>query len=268
MKNLKFKIKENKAITLIALVITIIVLVILAGFSLSLLLDKNGIIIKAITAKDEYQNSANEESKSLEELYAQLLLANSDSTTLQNIDMTTLKQVILDSTYPVGSIYITTDDKNPSETLGGTWEKYSKGRTLIGDGEDESGDDNGEKVSFTAGNKGGEYNHKLTIAEMPSHQHQLPFTANPINEGVQATGTAKSFNYIYGQGQTAATIGQKTEMYMTDGSSAAEGNETAYKTSFTGGNDNTSGIDKTLQTNSAQNNIQPYIVTYMWKRIK
>lgn len=44
--------KEQKGITLIALVITIIVLLILAGVSIAMLTGSNGVLTKATTAKD------------------------------------------------------------------------------------------------------------------------------------------------------------------------------------------------------------------------
>lgn len=47
--------KMNKGITLIALVITIIVLLILAGISLATLIGKNGVLTKANSAKDEHK---------------------------------------------------------------------------------------------------------------------------------------------------------------------------------------------------------------------
>lgn len=47
--------KEQKGITLIALVITIIVLLILAGVSIAMLTGENGILTKATTAKRESQ---------------------------------------------------------------------------------------------------------------------------------------------------------------------------------------------------------------------
>ena len=54
MKNKKEEIKQlktNKGITLVALVVTIIVLIILAGISINLILGDNGIITKAQEAK-------------------------------------------------------------------------------------------------------------------------------------------------------------------------------------------------------------------------
>lgn len=49
--------KENKGITLIALVVTIIVLLILAGISIMMLTGQNGILNRATTAKTQTENS-------------------------------------------------------------------------------------------------------------------------------------------------------------------------------------------------------------------
>ncbi len=50
--------KKERGITLIALVITIIVLIILAGISINLLLGENGIITKAKKGKGDYQEAS------------------------------------------------------------------------------------------------------------------------------------------------------------------------------------------------------------------
>ena len=50
--------KRNNGITLIALVITIIVLIILAGVAINLTLGENGILTKSQLAKDEYTNAS------------------------------------------------------------------------------------------------------------------------------------------------------------------------------------------------------------------
>ena len=49
--------KSNKAITLVALIITIIVLLILVGVSLSMVLGENGLINKAQSSVNKYQES-------------------------------------------------------------------------------------------------------------------------------------------------------------------------------------------------------------------
>ena len=52
------KIRSNKAITLIALVITIIVLLILAGVSIATLTGDNGLLTKAQQAKEENEKAS------------------------------------------------------------------------------------------------------------------------------------------------------------------------------------------------------------------
>ncbi len=54
--------KQQKGITLVALVITIVVLIILAGVAISLTLSQNGIFNKAKEGRDNYQKAANAES--------------------------------------------------------------------------------------------------------------------------------------------------------------------------------------------------------------
>ena len=62
---MKEKLKNQKGITLIALVVTIVVLLILAGVSISLILDNNGIIQKSKDAKREYGQARENEQADL-----------------------------------------------------------------------------------------------------------------------------------------------------------------------------------------------------------
>ena len=64
--------KSNKGITLVALVVTIIVLIILAGISINLTLGDNGIITIAKQAKENMEIAKVEEERELNELYTQL----------------------------------------------------------------------------------------------------------------------------------------------------------------------------------------------------
>ena len=66
MKNLNIKIKENKkGITLVALVVTIVVLLILAGVSLNLLIGNNGIITRTQISKVSQELAAYKENMNL-----------------------------------------------------------------------------------------------------------------------------------------------------------------------------------------------------------
>lgn len=53
-------------------------------------------------------------------------------TSIQNFLTNTLKTTILNLTYPVGSIWISEVNTNPSEIIGGTWEAYAQGKFLAG----------------------------------------------------------------------------------------------------------------------------------------
>ena len=59
--------KRNQGVTIVALVITIVVLLILAGISISLVLTNNGMISKAKGARNQYTESQTNDEKQLEE---------------------------------------------------------------------------------------------------------------------------------------------------------------------------------------------------------
>ena len=65
-RKLEERIKEKRGITLIALVITIIVLLILAGVTIAALTGKNGILTKASDAKEDTVIAQDEEMIKLE----------------------------------------------------------------------------------------------------------------------------------------------------------------------------------------------------------
>ena len=68
MKKKTINIGENKGITLIALVITIIVLLILAGVSIAMLTGENGILTQAKNAKDETEQAEKDEMSDLDSM--------------------------------------------------------------------------------------------------------------------------------------------------------------------------------------------------------
>ena len=77
---------------------------------------------------------------------------------------------IMLANYPVGSIYMSVNNTNPSTLFGGTWVAWGAGRVPVGVGTGK--DSNETSKSFTnAEETAGEYTHKLTISEMPAHSH-------------------------------------------------------------------------------------------------
>lgn len=59
--------KENKGVTLVALIITIIVLLILAGVVISMTLGNEGIIKKSQNAVDKYEHAAGQEQNTMDD---------------------------------------------------------------------------------------------------------------------------------------------------------------------------------------------------------
>ena len=87
-------------------------------------------------------------------------------TDLQDLESTfqdVIKNVVLNTYFPVGSLYMTTGNEDPNISIGGTWEQI-KDRFLLACGD-----------TYTNGATGGEATHQLKIEEMPSHNHVVNF---------------------------------------------------------------------------------------------
>ena len=68
--------------------------------------------------------------------------------------------------YPVGSIYMSVNNTNPSTFFGGTWVSWGAGRVPVGV-------DANDTDFATVEKTGGEKTHTLTVSEMPSHKHTV-----------------------------------------------------------------------------------------------
>ena len=180
----------------------------------------------------------------------QILELKTTITSMQN-QIDNIKGEVINEIYPVGSIYMSTKDdtvENVQDKFGGKWEVYAGGRTIIGVG---TGTDiNGLVQTFTNGSTGGEYTHTLNISEMPSHTH----TQNPHFHNV---------GFDNGKSRIGLNVGvaePDISMYIGSYGFGARVN-TMITDAVTATNNNTGG-------NSSHNNVEPYTVTYMYKRIK
>ena len=68
----EIKNKQERGITLIALVVTIIIMLILAGVSIKLAIDNNGVIENAKEAKDQYEQAQANDESGLNDLSSEL----------------------------------------------------------------------------------------------------------------------------------------------------------------------------------------------------
>lgn len=100
MKNLK----QIKGITLVALIITIIIMLILAGITISLTIGQGGIINLAQQAGKNHVNAELQENKDLEDLYSSMMVATNDDSkiTISMDDLNNLINQKIEGVKPTG----------------------------------------------------------------------------------------------------------------------------------------------------------------------
>lgn len=165
--------------------------------------------------------------------------------------------------YPVGSIYMNVNNVEPSSIFGGSWERMPSGRMLVNSGDD-----------FNLGQIGGEKEHRLTEDELASHSHDV----NNINGNT--TSTAKLV------GKFSSSIrpnGDITDVPYRNGFGIVS-KENEYRIHAKDGVDSSPGRNYVIDAshshtvnlnismlpsgkNQPHNNMPPYIVVNMWKRI-
>ena len=134
----------------------------------------------------------------------------------------------VEDAYPIGSIYMNASNSaNPASLLGfGTWTSFGSGRVLVGLDSTQSEFD---AIGETGGAKTA--GHTLTVAEIPSHNHD--------------NGDYKYMVKVDGQGTTQGVDSSANEINELSGGeiqSAGGGGSHSHST------------------------LQPYITVYMWKR--
>ena len=128
---------------------------------------------------------------------------------------------IIDWFYPVGAVVASVNSKfDPNKLYAHqTWVRFAKGQTLVGVNESDA--------DFAAGESGGEKTHKLTVNEMPKHDH-----------------ATVSENYGIGLRTALGSAGTNMGVFYGTG---------GHQTGTAGGS-------------AAHNNLQPYVTVYYWKR--
>ena len=158
--------------------------------------------------------------------------SSTDSST--KLSTTAFVQAVLQTLYPVGTVYTNaTSSTNPATLLGfGTWTAFGAGKVMVGL-------DSGDATFSTVGNTGGSkdatlvsHTHTATVTD-PSHSHTLA-TYN----GTGGAGTS----VYYG---TSSVVGNATTATATTGITVSN---------------STSGSSATNA------NLPPYVVVYLWKR--
>jgi hypothetical protein len=178
-----------------------------------------------------------------------------------------IRKIMIDAIYPVGSVFTSTNNQNPGNTLKGdgwttTWEAFSRGRTLVGAG-NLTNDAGAVIEEFPAGMKGGSTKVTLTKEQIAAHDHNMrvfpghsegpggwssyfPNHNNRPRDGVS------SANLPYARGPGLC------DPMGTDES--CDANKNYYKATGKGGG-------QADGTTAPHDNMPPYTTVYIWKRV-
>ena len=227
----------------------------------------------------------------------QILELKTTITSMQN-QIDNIKGEVINEIYPVGSIYMTTTYSTTEEVtnaIGGEWEKYAQGRTIIGEGTDESG------YIYQSGQKGGNKSVTLSSSNIPSLSvtGTTNSTGNGYSIGYGSSNRTTSSNGDHnhriniGFNQNGYNYNIPKSIYLVwntgvkyTNSVISNQNSTSWYTLNSGAHTHTvadyyansiSGVaahTHTFTGNYTNNNVSaistesPYVVTYMYRRIK
>lgn len=192
-----------------------------------------------------------------------------------------IKTEMLNQSYPVGSIYMSTTLSTAAQVnaaLGGTWQAWGSGRVVMSSTSPEStggsethshtqGDTGsgsgtiGAASGNTGASSGNTGSHTLTSSEIPSHTHSGIYwnTAR-----VSLNGGSGGYSLSWNSGSANDTT------YFTVGNTGGGGGHTHSLNSHTHSlNSHTHSIGSHTHTNPSTNsasNMPPYITCYMYKR--
>lgn len=170
-------------------------------------------------------------------------LANVDNTSDLDKPVSTAVQAAITAaiaqakqeSYPIGSMYFNADDAtNPSTLLGfGTWVAYAQGQVPVGKAT--SG------TFSTAGNTGGAETHTLSMSQIPNATGAITMHSTTSSTNVGGV------NGVFSSGHTNGAY--------RDGGGGGSGPTSVGIINFSLGGGG-----------QAHNNLQPYVVVYIWRR--
>lgn len=174
--------------------------------------------------------------------------ANSNHTHLSS-DVTDL----IDTIYPIGSIYISVSNTSPSILFGGSWEQIQD-RFLLASGQ-----------TYQNGSTGGSATVSLSASQMPRHNHSTNAHSHSTNTTgeyfvTSESGSANNTRVTYSSSGNRYVDGMndnKTPFHHRSNTSNA-----SPTTKYTGG----TGSTEASSNGSAHENMPPYLTVYMWKR--
>lgn len=165
--------------------------------------------------------------------------------------------------WPIGAIYISVVNENPSKYFGGTWARFGNGKCLVGVSESESEFNTVQKT-------GGAKTVGLSTANLPTHAHSFSGTTGAYN----ISGTAdfrdiqiSDSNLILDASGhfSKAKVSWSGSHWSMSGSNQSGYYKNQLKISANHTH-SFSGTTGGTGSGSAHNNLQPYITVYFWRR--
>ena len=187
-------------------------------------------------------------------------------------DVTITERSVLDLInifYPVGTYYETTNanfDPNVA-WAGSTWQRVADGRALIA---------GGGSSGYTVGSVYGEKTHKITVSEMPTHNHGASAATNGTHSHSASTGSAGSHShtlYWTDDGSNTGTSsgyidgeGRPKTGYSYSTTTASAGGHTHSVTIGSGGGHSHAITVGNTGSGAAMSLVQPSIAVARWLR--
>lgn len=162
------------------------------------------------------------------------------------------KSELLDLVYPVGAIYLSVNSTSPTTLFGGIWEEYASGRTIIGQGTSD--------LMYSAGAVGGESKHTITLNELPNHSHPC----NTVNSGET---TFRTLATETGTGMTSSGLLSASSDEKLENIPNYNGSNYLTLNNINLNISNHTHTIGSIGAGASHNNMPPYIVCYIWKRI-
>ena len=176
-------------------------------------------------------------------------------------------QSILGEMYPVGSIYLSVKNENPSSKFGGTWVAWGSGRVPVGVN---SSDSSFNSVEQTGGSK--THNHAITVIDKVAFTSgstaltaaQLPrvfgsITMHGGSEGSNiytVAGCFKAVKTASGYRTCTGAVGGATSVGVFNFDNGGKGQSHYH----------TIPAHNHIASSNSASTLQPYITCYMWKR--
>lgn len=166
--------------------------------------------------------------------------------------------------WPIGSIYMTADARNPAEIFGfGEWEEFARGRVIIGTGQGIDG--SADTATFANGKTGGLYNTKITSENMPEHIHGMS------NVKVSKDGAHKHDSGVAIRAAREHPFGMAEERNANHSYEHHKYNEqigSPWTSDVEGHEHKLEGSTDSAGSGTPINNIQPWIACNIWQRTK